>query len=243
MQEQYYRWYSHNMSRDVEMLVFGHAGMPLILFPTVQGEYYQNKNFGLIDAIGWFIETGKVRVYCPDSSDKQSFYNKGIHPRDKMLTHLAYERIIMQEVVPKAQRDGHCHKVAFAGASFGGYHAANLAFKYPGVTAHLFGMCAALDIAIPSFFHGYYDEDIYFNNPMDYVGGSYGHQLNLYRNMGIVLCCAEHDLCKEDNFRMHNLLNQKGVEHWFDFHEGRHHDWPLWRDVLPRYLGRVFNGY
>jgi esterase/lipase superfamily enzyme len=48
MTEQHVRWYTPHLSRDFEMLVFGHAGYPVILFPTSLGRYYQNKDFGLI---------------------------------------------------------------------------------------------------------------------------------------------------------------------------------------------------
>jgi len=54
--EQYHRWYSPNLSMDLEMLVFGDRGYPVILFPTTKGRYYQNKDFGLIDSVKWFIK-------------------------------------------------------------------------------------------------------------------------------------------------------------------------------------------
>lgn len=33
MKEEYFKWYSPHLNRDVEMLVFGHAGYPVVLFP------------------------------------------------------------------------------------------------------------------------------------------------------------------------------------------------------------------
>jgi esterase/lipase superfamily enzyme len=93
MNERYIRWYTPHMSRDFEMLVFGNGGgLPLILFPTSFGRYYQNRDFGVIDAVAQFIESGRITVYCPDSADLDSFYNKGIHPADRMRTHMAYRK-------------------------------------------------------------------------------------------------------------------------------------------------------
>ncbi len=77
MIEQYHKWYSHNLGLDVEMLVFGDRGYPVILFPTSEGRYYQNKDEGLIDAVRWFIDEGLVKIYCPDSFDWLTWYNKG----------------------------------------------------------------------------------------------------------------------------------------------------------------------
>ena len=52
MNERYIRWWTPYLSRDFEMLVFGNGGgLPLILFPTSFGRYYQNKDFGLIDSV------------------------------------------------------------------------------------------------------------------------------------------------------------------------------------------------
>src|SRR5689334_14042514 len=48
MNEHYLRWWTPHLSRDFEMLVFGNGcGVPLVLFPTSFGRYYQNKDFHL----------------------------------------------------------------------------------------------------------------------------------------------------------------------------------------------------
>lgn len=50
MKEEYIKWYSLNLSRDIEMLVFGHSGYPIILFPTSMGSFHENKDMGLIES-------------------------------------------------------------------------------------------------------------------------------------------------------------------------------------------------
>ena len=50
MKEEYFKWYSPNLNREVEMLVFGHAGYPVILFPTSMGSYQENKDQKLIES-------------------------------------------------------------------------------------------------------------------------------------------------------------------------------------------------
>ncbi|MEP6611591.1 MAG: alpha/beta fold hydrolase, partial [Mucilaginibacter sp.] len=146
MREDFKRWYSHNLSRDLDMLVYGDRGYPVILFPTSMGRYYQNKDFHLIDSVSWFIEQGLVKIYCIDSIDEQSWYNKGIHPADRARTHIAYDRMLAEELAPWAMNETGASKVAVAGCSFGGYHVANFAFKHPDKVAHLFSMGGAFDI-------------------------------------------------------------------------------------------------
>src|SRR6185295_10580797 len=152
--------------------------------------YYQNKDFGLIQSVAPLIDAGRVKLYCPDGIDAQSWYNKSIHPADRVKTHLAYENVILYDVVPHAQRDTGRARVCVAGASFGGYHSANFAFRHPDKVGYLFSLSGAFDIK--QFLDGYYDENCYFNNPPDYLpnlsdDGALGH----LRRMGIVLGTGE----------------------------------------------------
>jgi len=60
MNERYIKWYTPYLSCEFEMLVFGEkSGLPLILFPTSGARYYENKDFGLVGAVAWYIETAK----------------------------------------------------------------------------------------------------------------------------------------------------------------------------------------
>jgi esterase/lipase superfamily enzyme len=95
MNERYIKWYTPWLSREFEMLVFGYGGgLPLIIFPTSFGRYYQNKDFGLTGSVSSYVDAGKITLYCPDAIDLESFYNKSIHPADRMRTHNAYENVM-----------------------------------------------------------------------------------------------------------------------------------------------------
>jgi esterase/lipase superfamily enzyme len=150
------------------MLAFGNGGgLPLILFPTSFGSYYQNKDFGLVGSVSGDVDAGQVTVYCPDAIDLESFYNKSIHPADRMRTHNAYENVIVRDVFDLARRECNCHRVAVCGASLGAYHAANIAFRHPDTVSHLISLSGSFDIS--SFFDGYHDDNIYFNSPYEYL--------------------------------------------------------------------------
>ena len=100
MNERYIKWHTPYLSREFEMLAFGNGGgLPLILFPTSFGSYYQNKDFGLVGSVSGYVDAGQVTVYCPDAIDLESFYNKSIHPADRMRTHNAYENVIVRDVL------------------------------------------------------------------------------------------------------------------------------------------------
>jgi esterase/lipase superfamily enzyme len=158
MNERYIKWYTPWLSREFEMIVFGNGGgLPLILFPTSFGRYYQTKDFGLVGSVSGYVDAGRLTVYCPDAIDLESFYNKSIHPADRMRTHNAYENLIVRDVFDLARRECNCHRVAVSGASLGAYHAANIAFRHPDAVSHLISLSGSFDIS--SFFDGYHDDN------------------------------------------------------------------------------------
>ncbi len=234
MKEEYHKWYSPILSKDIEMLVFGHAGYPVILFPTTMGKYYECRDFKLVESARWFLEQGLVQIYCPDSINEHSWYNKSIHPRDKVKNHIWYDQFILEELVNSICHKKQISKVAVAGPSFGGYLAANFAFKHPDRVSHLFSMSGSFDIS--SFLDGYHDENVYFNNPVEYLPGNNDPEL---WNLKIALGVGEWDICLEANQKLAEILNAKNIPYWFDFKKWAKHDWPIWRDMFPHYLSTL----
>ncbi len=233
MREHHLRWWTPWLSRDFDMLVFGEGGgLPLVLFPTSYGRYYQNKDFGLVESIRWFVDQGKVTVFCPDGIDGESWYNKGIHPADRIRTHEAYERVILNDVFDFARRACSAPRVAVGGASFGAFHAANVAFRHPAAVSHLFSLGGAFDVR--QFLDGWYGDLAYFNNPPDFLQGCSDPWK--YNHMGIVLGTGEWDSCRDENFRLSEILQAKGIQHFLDDRKWCGHDWNWWCEMLPYYL-------
>jgi esterase/lipase superfamily enzyme len=151
------------MSRDFEMLVFGDARGFRCSLSHLFGRHTQNKDFGLIDACAPFIDSGKITIYLPGLGDLDGFYNKKIHPADRIRAHNAYERVIVDDVFDFARRECCMSPGRVSGASLGAYHAANIAFRFPDAVSHLISLSGAFEIS--DFFDGYHDENIYFNSP------------------------------------------------------------------------------
>lgn len=234
MQEEYLKWFSPYLQRDVEMLVFGHAGYPVVVFPTSKGSFHENRDMGLVKSAQWYIEQGLIKIYCPISNDADSFYNKSIHPHQRIQNHVAYDKMICHEIVERIRLNTPAAKVVMAGCSFGGYHAANFAFRHPGYVSHMFSMSGAFDIR--TFMDGYQHDDIFYNNPLEYLPGL--HDQELWK-MDIVLGTSNWDICFDANIKLHNTLSAKNVNHWFDVRQNRPHDWEVWKEMFPHYLSRI----
>lgn len=238
MHERHIRWWTPHLSRDFDMLVFGEGrGIPLVLFPTSFGRHGQNKDFGLVGSAAGFLDSGKVTIYCPDGIDEESWYNKSIHPADRVRAHVAYENTIIHDVFDFARRETSSARVAVSGASFGGWQAVNLAFRHPDLVSHVISLSAAFEMR--SFVDGYYDENFYFNNLLDYMPNCTDPWK--YKHMSIILSTGEWDHCRAENHRLSEILNAKGIEHWLDDRKWSGHEWSDWCNSFPHYLSVISN--
>ena len=100
MRRDYHNWYSPRLGRNMELLAYGHAGQPVLVFPTSRGRFFEFENNGMIHALAGKIEAGQLQVFCVDSVDSESWYNRWIHPHDRVARHNAYESYIIFEVAP-----------------------------------------------------------------------------------------------------------------------------------------------
>lgn len=236
MNREYLRGYSRQLARDMEVLVFGHAGIPLLVFPTSMGRFFDYEDRGMIRALAPKIERGELQLFCVDSVDSESWYNKGVHPRERVMRHLRYERYLLHELLPYLRSRNQSVQLVLTGCSFGGFHALNFSFKHPDVATQCVSMGGAFDVH--QFLDGYYDDDCYFNCPPDYMANlSDDWFLSRCRQMRIVLATGEWDMCLEQNVKMSHILNTKGIPHWLDvWGDHAEHDWPWWQRMAVKYF-------
>lgn len=229
--EQKHSWQSPILGIQMEMLTFGTEGFPIILFPTSMGMHNENRDFKLIESIGWYIDNGIIKVYCPDSIDKHSWYNKEATPAQRVQNHILYDRMLAEELYPRMKEETGFDRIGTAGCSFGGYHSMNFGLRHPEITAAIFSMAAKFDIR--DQMDGFYNDDVYFNNPVDYLP-----DLNdpwLWKAQ-IFLGSAEYDMCLDANYNLAHNLGIKQVPHILDVTPNEKHDWPCWRMQFPYHL-------
>ena len=218
------------------MLIFGESGYPIIIFPTSMGSYTQNKDFHLIDSVSWFVNQGLVKIYTPGSIDNESWYNEQIHPEVRVHNHVLYDRFVREELVNSILMETGHSKAAFAGCSFGAYHATNFGLRHPDVTGYIINMGGAFNIK--DRVKGYYGDDVYFNNPPDFLPGLDDHRI---KDIGLIFGTGTNDMCMDANVEISNVLHKKGIPHFLDVIQGAEHDWPVWREMFPKYLGMMLN--
>ncbi len=222
------------------MLVFGHSGLPVVLFPTAQDKYYIYKDNGLINSVSNLIEEGRIKVYCPDGIDSDSWFNYSIHPSDRVKTYIGYENVILHDVIEYAMYETEREKVILGGCGFGGYHAVNFAFKHPDKVDAIISLGGFFDIK--RFIWGYYDDNCYFNNPPDYMPNLEDPwYLGKIGAMKIILGTGEWDPNLDENKRLSATLHQKDIGFLLDIKQSSGGDWGWWRESFPEYVNRVIN--
>jgi len=124
MHRAYHRWDSPALNRPMELLVFGHAGAPVIVFPTSQGRFFEYEDRGMVGALTQHIEQGWVQLICVDSVDSESWYASWAHPRGRLNRHDQYERYILYEALPFVRSQNSNLFTVVHGCSFGVDHQA-----------------------------------------------------------------------------------------------------------------------
>jgi esterase/lipase superfamily enzyme len=237
-------WHSPSLNKYMEIVTYGHYGFPLLLFPTAAADYLEYERFHLIDAMKDSIEGGKVKVFSINSINRESWLNRQMHPKYMAIRQMQYNDYICNEVVPYIWNS--CQSrigIITAGASLGAFHSANQLFRRPDLFDGMIAMSGGFDIR--SYFHGdYYDENIYFNNPVDYLPPlNDNHFLPvLQQKTHIHIVTGQGDYENPDaSRRLSGILAAKGIPHELDvWGFDMPHDWPTWRDMIRYYIGAKF---
>ncbi|MGI0149462.1 MAG: esterase family protein [Thermoplasmata archaeon] len=236
MNREFISWDSPTLGRRMDLLWFGHAGRPMIWFPTSFGRFFENEDFGLIGAVGDLIEGGAIQIACVDGLDEESFYARGHHPAERLARHDQFDRYVYGEVVPWArEKAGSGWKFATLGASFGAYHAVNFAFRHPDVVDKTIGFSGRYDIH--SFLDGWWDDTAYFHCPTAYVPNMNGDWVARLSRMDIALVTGERDNIVDGTKEMIRILRERGIPHRGDIWDAPYgHDWPWWKIQIRSYV-------
>ncbi len=236
MNREYHRAYSPALKRNMELLVFGHAGARVLVFPTSMGRFFDWEDRGMIAALGEHLERGWVQLFCVDSVDSESWYAKWLHPADRARRHEQYDRHILNEVLPFTIRRNPNPFLIVTGASFGAYHAVNFSFRHPHLVGRVIGMSGYYDIK--RWTGGYSDDAVYFNNPCDFLmHEGEPERLEALRRIDVILATGRDDSGRPNNEYLSGILWSKDIWHALRVWEGWAHDWPWWQQMIRLYIG------
>jgi esterase/lipase superfamily enzyme len=222
---------------------YGHWGRPVLAFPAERGGAYDFADRGMVDAVGGLIDSGRIKLYCVDADDSESWSASHLPIEERARRHAGYEAWIVDRVVPYIHADTG-GDIVTVGASMGAFHALNVALKH----ADLFPLAICLSGNYdPASWAGWGErgDAAYFNNPVDYVPNLHGDHLDRLRErLSVVLVCGQGQWedttgSLDSTRRMAGLLGERGIRCELDLwgHDVPH-DWPSWRAQLAHQLPR-----
>ncbi|MCU0227481.1 MAG: alpha/beta hydrolase-fold protein [Bryobacterales bacterium] len=236
MHREYVKWFSARLHRDMEILVFGHAGPPVLVFPTSQGRFYEWEDHGMVGALHEKLEHGQVQLYCVDSIDAESWYARWKHPADRVWKHQDYDHYLCHEVAPFIRSRNQHPRFTAAGASLGAYHAVNFALRHPDIVRYTVTMSGAYSVP-EVFLDGYYDENTYFHAPLDnLLGLNDPWFLSQLRQNFFLLVCGRDDRFMGENWDLAHKLGAKSIPNRAEVWDGWCHDWPYWQPMARMFL-------
>ncbi len=242
MHQEYHRWFSSRVGHDMGLVVYGHYGLPMLVFPTSGGDEWEHQDQGMISTLAPFIDAGRIKIFTVAAITNESLYNKGAHPFHRSWMQHQYDGYVREEVVPFI----HSHNrgvqpITTMGASLGAYHAANTLFKHPDVVKRCYALSGVYDIK--RFMDGMYDDNVYFNNPVDYLANlDDGWVRDQLASCDIHIATGsgpwEHS---GPSYGLSRILRDKGIRHSLDdWGPQGGHDWPYWHHQMWTYVSQAY---
>ncbi|RIV19275.1 esterase [Fibrisoma montanum] len=242
MHREYHKWFSPNLNRDMELLIFGDAGARVLVFPTRRGRFFDYEGFGLVEALSSSINTGLLQLFCVDSVDSESVYNRHIHPQDRIQRHIQYEQYILNEVLPLSRLKNPQPFMIAHGCSLGAYHAVNIALRHPEHFGKIVALSGRYDLSTPvaefrSLFDDFYNDEVYFHTPTHFVPNLVDEQiLKELRRMEITIAIGAEDPFLGSNLTLSEVLTAKQIPHELIIWDGRAHQACYWQRMVQLYL-------
>ena len=234
------KWRSERLQREVTMARWGTFGQPVIVFPTAGGDAEEIERMHLVGAVRGMIDEGKIKVYSVDSVAGAALLARERNAQHQMWLQNQFHQYIRHEVVPAIRSDCKSDdmEVWAAGASIGAFHAIACVCRFPDVFSRALAMSGTYDL------RRFYDakeftNDFWVSSPVHFVPTLEGKHLEVLRTRFVLLASGEgraEDI--GESWRMANALGAKGIPNRVDpWGQDVHHDWPTWRQMLPKYMG------
>jgi esterase/lipase superfamily enzyme len=232
------RWFSERMHEDITVVRWGTFGRPVLVFPSAGGDAEEVERYGLVNACGPLLASGRVKLYSVDSVAGQAMVTKTGSVEHRMWLLNQYQECIRWEVLPAIHADlgGQAMEVITTGASIGAFNAVAMLCRYPDAFAAAIGMSGSY--RIERFYDEAWSQDLFFAAPLQFVPGLEGPALDRLRTRRAILASGEGDW--EDigsSWQMAAALGAKGIPNRVDnWGPQWKHDWDTWRHMLPQYL-------
>ena len=240
MNREFHRWYSPSLGRDMDLLVFGHAGARVIVFPTSMGKFFE-----------WEDQRHDRRARRAARARMAAAVLRRQRRRRQLVRQVeasGRSRVPSRAVRRLRPRRGRCRFACrgnqnpflmTTGASFGAYHAVTFALRYPHLVEP--GDRDERDVR-----HSATDgwllrrDDLPLQSGRLHPGRARSGAPGALKRLDLILAIGRDDSMRGENEEFSGRLWSKGIWHALRIWDGWSHDWPYWREMIRVYgSGRI----
>ncbi len=243
MTTRYFKEYSQILGRDMEFKIYGEGGKLCLSFPPQCGRFFDFENYGMVDTIAPWVDSGRVMVLGVDAIDGETWAGEG-DPRQRLELQERWFAYVTEELIPRAYELGADDRKAMTtGCSMGALHAADFFFRRPDLIDTVISLSGLFDADF--FFGDYHDDLTYANSPLQFLPNMPEDHpyIQLYRQSNIILCAGQgawDEVMLDHERRLEAILHAKGIPVWADYWGyDVNHDWPWWRKQLPYFFSHL----
>lgn len=236
-------WRSERLDgREVNVVRYGEVGTPVLVFPTAAGDFEECERFLLVDALAPLLADGRVKLYSVDSVAGMAWLKEDNSVPLAAHIQNQFDAFVYHELVPAIRRD--CGddgiEIVATGSSIGAYNALAVTCRHPDVFSTAVCMSGTYDLR--KFLKGELNEDYFHASPLHFLPHlEDGPQLARLRERFVLIA---HGTGRwedpQESWRVADVLGKRGVpnrvDEWGDEWD---HDWPTWREMLPKYLDEL----
>jgi esterase/lipase superfamily enzyme len=235
-------WRSERLGEEITLVRWGATGKPVLLFPTAGGDAEEVERFHLVGSASDLLSAGRVKIYSCDSVAGRAMLRGDGTPAHRGWAQDMFQEAIYHEIVPAIRTD--CRDAAItliaAGASIGAFNALACVVRYPDAFSH--ALCMSGTFELRRFIKdGDPGPRFTSSSPLSLVGRVSDEHLQRLRRRFVLFASGEGEA--EDigeSWRAAKVLGEVGIPNRVDsWGRDWKHDWPLWRKMLPQYLGEL----
>ncbi|MCY2961007.1 MAG: alpha/beta hydrolase-fold protein [Planctomycetota bacterium] len=236
-------WRSERLgNKEVKVVRWGESGVPVLIFPTAAGDCEETERFKMIHVLAPLLSEGRIKVYSVDSVGGQAMLDNDLPRHEAARMQNRFDAFVYNEVIPAIRVDcrDNAVEVIAAGASIGAFNALAAVCRHPDVFRA--GICMSGTYDLKKFMGEDMTLDYYYSSPLHFLPNlGEGQHLDALRKRFLLLTHGKGNFeAPEESWRVAHVLGSKNIPNRVDEWGAEwHHDWPTWRDMLPKYLNEL----
>jgi len=235
-------WYSERLDREVTVCRWGEVGTPVLFFPTAAADAEECERFKMVDVLAPMLEQERIKLYSVDSVAGKVWLTESNETPKASRAQNAYDAFIYHELVPAIRKDCDSDDIELiaTGPSIGAYNALAATCRHPDVFKAAVCMSGTYDLA--KFLEGPMTPEYHEVSPLHFLPTiPEGDHLEALRRRFLLITHGDGRWEEpSQSWRVASALGERGIPNRVDaWGEDYDHDWPTWREMLPRYLDEI----